>query len=374
MKWIYSLLGLICFVQLHAQNGKTIAYIEQYKDIAIEEMIRSGVPASITLAQAVLESQSGESPLVKRSNNHFGIKCKTEWTGAKTYHDDDAKGECFRVYDNPAASFKDHSDFLRTRANYQFLFKLNPTDTEAWAKGLKKAGYATAPTYAQKLMKIVKDYQLDQYNTLALARMSNSQPNDYNTQVLAQTDRARDLVSSNTNNNSTIKGAEALGTSQEIKKQEPIADNEPASETYIPTEQKNNSQKAKYGHYNFPESVFAINNTSVILAKAGTSLLAIANQHNISLAKILQYNDLEETDIISEDQLIYLEKKPKKGEQDFYITKAGETLFEIAQLNGVRLENLLQYNNHLNKKAIPTPGTKVFLKMPLTGKTTPNRK
>ena len=99
MKLTVTIIGLILFFQLHAQNSKTVAYIDQYKEIAINEMIRSGVPAAITLAQAVLESQSGESDLVKRSNNHFGIKCKPEWTGARTYHDDDAKGECFRVYD-----------------------------------------------------------------------------------------------------------------------------------------------------------------------------------------------------------------------------------------------------------------------------------
>lgn len=371
MKWLFSLVGFVCFAQMHAQNSKTIAYIEQYKDIAIEEMIRSGVPASITLAQAVLESQSGESPLVKRSNNHFGIKCKTEWTGAKTYHDDDAKGECFRVYDNPAASFKDHSDFLRTRAHYQFLFKLDPTDTEAWAKGLKKAGYATAPTYAQKLLKIVKDYQLDQYNNIALARLNNPQPAENNSVVAAQSYKSDEAISNTPQTNSYSQTEKPIVVA---KKMEQESDNEPTSETFIPTEQRNNAAKAKYGHFNFPESVFTINNTRVILAKAGTSFLAIANQYNISLAKILQYNELEETDIISEDQLIYLEKKPKKGEQEFYITKAGETLFEIAQLNGVRLENILQYNNHLNKTAVPSPGTKVFLKMPLTGKSTPNRK
>lgn len=374
MKWIFSLVCIICFMQLPAQNGKTIAYIDQYKEIAIEEMIRSGVPAAITLAQAVLESQSGESDLVKRSNNHFGIKCKTEWTGAKTYHDDDAKGECFRVYDNPAASFKDHSDFLKTRAHYQFLFKLSPTDTEGWAKGLKKAGYATAPTYAQKLLKIVKDYQLDQYNTIALARMNNPKPYDNNAQVLTQSLSQKEAATSNSNNSNAILETKAVALIQEIKPQEQYTENEPASETFIPAEQKNKTPKAKYGHYNFPESVFTINNTSVILAKAGTSLLAIANQHNISLAKILQFNELEETDIIAEDQLIYLEKKQKKGEQEFYIAKAGESMLEIAQLNGVRLENLLQYNNHLNKTAYPTPGTKVFLKMPLPSKSTPNRK
>lgn len=152
-----------------AQNPTTQAYVAQYKNIAQEEMRRTGVPASITLAQAIVESQSGTSPLVKRSNNHFGIKCKPEWTGPRTYHDDDERGECFRVYEEATASFRDHSDFLRTRAHYAFLFSLDPTDYRAWSHGLKKAGYATAPTYPAKLIKVIEDYQLYTYDTLPVS-------------------------------------------------------------------------------------------------------------------------------------------------------------------------------------------------------------
>ncbi|RYZ47731.1 MAG: N-acetylmuramoyl-L-alanine amidase, partial [Chitinophagaceae bacterium] len=118
-------------------------YIDKYKDIAMAEMARTGVPASITLAQGIHESGAGTSDLVQRSNNHFGIKCKTEWTGEKVYHDDDARGECFRKYDDPFTSYKDHSDFLRARKHYASLFDLDPQDYEGWAYGLKKAGYAT---------------------------------------------------------------------------------------------------------------------------------------------------------------------------------------------------------------------------------------
>lgn len=353
MKLSVSLVLLLLFFQLHAQNSKTVAYIDQYKEIAINEMIRSGVPAAITLAQAVLESQSGESDLVKRSNNHFGIKCKPEWTGARTFHDDDAKGECFRVYDNPEASFKDHSDFLRTRAHYQFLFNLSPTDTEAWAKGLKKAGYATAPTYPQKLIKIIKDYQLDQYNSIALARMKNPALPIIETKPIVATPSEK--------------------TSAIIQDKE--SDSEATeSETYIPAVKKNNDQQnSKYGHLNYPEGLFTINNTGVLLAKAGTSLLAIANQYNISLSKLLLYNDLTEVDILKEDQLIYIERKQKKGENEFHIVKKGETLNDISQLTGVRLESILLYNKW-NRSTLPTPGSKVYLKSPVETKTTPNKK
>lgn len=353
MKLIVTVVGLMLFFQINAQNSKTVAYIDQYKETAINEMIRLGVPAAITLAQAVLESQSGESDLVKRSNNHFGIKCKPEWTGARTFHDDDAKGECFRVYENPEASFKDHSDFLKTRAHYRFLFSLSPTDSEAWAKGLKKAGYATATTYPQKLIKIIKDYQLEQYNSIALARIKNS------TSPIIET--------TPTLSTPTEKVSTAI--------QEKESDTEiNESETYIPTAKKSNDlSSSKYGHLNYPDGLFTINNTGVVLAKSGTSLLAIANQYNISLSKLLLYNDMKEVDILKEDQLVYIERKQKKGENEFHIVKKGETLNEISQLTGVRLESILLYNKW-NKSSLLTPGSKVYLKSQAESKTTPNKK
>jgi flagellum-specific peptidoglycan hydrolase FlgJ len=167
MKQPILLILILCMtIQIGwAQNNPTtIAYISQYKAIAMKEMKRTGVPASITLAQAILESNSGESNLAKNHNNHFGIKCKSDWTGAKAYQDDDAKQECFRAYDAAEVSFKDHSNFLKNRPNYVDLFLLDPVDDTAWAYGLKKAGYATASDYPKKLLKIIDDYELAQYN------------------------------------------------------------------------------------------------------------------------------------------------------------------------------------------------------------------
>ena len=133
----------------YSQSAASInEYINNYKELAIKEEIRTGVPAAITLAQGILETNAGQCDLVKASNNHFGIKCKSGWTGATVFHDDDAKGECFRSYNNAEESYRDHSDFLKTRPNYTFLFNLDPTDYEGWAKGLKKAGYATNPAYS----------------------------------------------------------------------------------------------------------------------------------------------------------------------------------------------------------------------------------
>ena len=149
-------------------NSFTVAYIGNYKDIAIDKMVNYNIPASITLAQGILESGNGLSTLAKKSNNHFGIKCHSGWKGKKVYHDDDKRGECFRKYDNPEGSFNDHSIFLTGRGRYEFLFDLEPDDYKGWAKGLKKAGYATDRKYPKKLIAFIENFELYEYDELVL--------------------------------------------------------------------------------------------------------------------------------------------------------------------------------------------------------------
>jgi LysM repeat protein len=168
----YTLCGLLwCFavIFLHAQtlrrNSTYEAYIQKYKDVAIHEMRQYHIPASITLAQGLLESGAGQGTLARKSNNHFGIKCADNWTGRRVYHDDDARGECFRAYSDPKDSYADHSRFLRNRSRYSALFELKLTDYKGWAHGLKKAGYATDPRYATRLIDIIETYELYRYDT-----------------------------------------------------------------------------------------------------------------------------------------------------------------------------------------------------------------
>jgi len=144
-------------------TDKVAIYIHKYKAIAQYEMQKSGIPASITLAQGILESGAGNGDLTKRANNHFGIKCHN-WPGEKVYHDDDKKGECFRKYNHPSESFKDHSNFLTSRGRYASLFQLNKKDYKGWAKGLRKAGYATDPKYPSKLISLIERYNLNDYD------------------------------------------------------------------------------------------------------------------------------------------------------------------------------------------------------------------
>lgn len=166
---IFSLFCLFLALQLALSqsiswNQRYQDYFDQYKDVAVEQMLKYHIPASITLAQGVLESGAGRSELATRANNHFGIKCNG-WTGRKSYHDDDERNECFRAYDNVYESYQDHSIFLTTSKRYSSLFQLKLTDYKGWAKGLKACGYATSPTYATKLIEIIQLYKLYQYDT-----------------------------------------------------------------------------------------------------------------------------------------------------------------------------------------------------------------
>lgn len=346
MKKLFLIIGFCCSLKVQAQQGKGYTYINRYKDIAIAEMQRTGVPAAITLAQGILESQYGESELCKKSNNHFGIKCKTEWNGEKTYHDDDVKHECFRVYPNAEASFKDHSDFLKNRPYYTSLFELSPTDVEGWCFGLKKAGYATEKDYPQKLLKIINDYNLSQYN--------------YTANTLTQTGSLTENTSGSSAAASNQYTQHAIFESANSKKAV-IADNSVAIAT---------SGTPANSINNYPDGIFTINHTKVIYAKAGTSLLLLANQFDLPLIKLFEFNDMEDIAVLPADKLIFIEKKLKKGASDFHIVIKGESIYDISQKEGVRLENLLSFNN-ITRDMQPIPGEKIYLRYsaPVTPKT-----
>ncbi len=364
MKRLLFLLALMVSSILHAQREKAENYVSTYKDLAIEEMQRTGVPASITLAQGILESQYGESDLVKTSNNHFGIKCKTEWTGAKTYHDDDTKKECFRVYPTAEDSYKDHSNFLMTRDWYAFLFKLDPADDTGWAYGLKKAGYATEKDYPQKLLKLINDYQLHQYSLMALGKITNSNTNS----TVAKNTKKQRIINLNDIEATVAVNPESIAPKSYIAATEPEekaeADAVEKKQAVSVTENKKISS--------YPKTPFTINHTKVIYAEAGTSLLSIANEYNIALSKLFDFNELNEMDILNNDQLIFLEKKLKKGATDLHIVKADETLPDISQTEGVRLESLLEYNK-LKKDAKLHEGDKIYLRT-ITGNTSASAK
>lgn len=352
-----KILMLICSVLLMSRvfaqpTEKGINYMNAYKEIAINEMLRTGVPASITIAQGMLESQYGESNLSVQSNNHFGIKCKTEWTGKKVYHDDDSKGECFRVYNTVAESYKDHSDFLANRPYYTSLFQLDPLDYEAWARGLKKCGYATETDYPLMLIKIINDYNLNQLSLIATQKKNAGSTVQESTAAISKPDS---II--NKNNSITAPVENEVDTAEEaaIKKE---------AEAMVASKKTDTVKKKS----EYPDSVFTINHTRVIYVHAGTALLALANKYNISFERLLDFNDLEEQDILNADNLIFLEKKMKKGASDFHIVQSDETLHTVCQKEGVRMDNILEYNN-LTKKSAINVGQKILLRTALPNST-----
>jgi LysM repeat protein len=347
---------LFCFITvvvLSQVDTKVADYVAKYKEIAIKEMQRTGVPASITLAQGILESQNGESDLAKRSNNHFGIKCKPEWTGGRTYHDDDEKGECFRTYENVEQSYADHSDFLKNRPYYTFLFKLDPTDYEGWAKGLKKAGYATSPTYAQQLITLIQKFNLQEYTLIALQRGKEQQKEmfAYSSEEKASNTPVVTALQTLADTNKPAEKVQVVSTS--------VISNDRNSKEDVESKP---APVVLYDAAVYPGSPFTINSTKVILAKEGTSLLALANEFGISYKNLLEFNEMDDhTDILGFDQLIFLARKPKKGSKDLHIVEKKETMLVIAQKEGVQLEALLAYNR-IPKGRQPVQGERIYLK------------
>ncbi|TAL40373.1 MAG: LysM peptidoglycan-binding domain-containing protein [Chitinophagaceae bacterium] len=311
-----------------------IAYINTYRDIAISEMQRTGVPAAIKLAQGIHETEAGSSMLVKKSNNHFGIKCKTEWTGETVSHTDDAPNECFRKYNSAIDSYKDHSDFLKNSARYAQLFNLDPTDYKSWAWGLKKAGYATNTRYPQIIIKLIEDYHLEDYTLIALGKMK---PSDayFVKQEMKQDDQTAE--------------AKFIETKTEVSAKEP----DPSTVLY--KEEKGEPQTI------YPDGEFKINETRVIYASKGTSYLSIAEKYNLPLARVFEFNDMKEQEVVDKDQLIYIMRKRKTGNNEQHIVKTGETLFDIAQVQAIRMESLLEYNN-LKPGMKPAAGTVLYLR------------
>lgn len=326
IKIFIALLLLSVSLITSAQYAETVTgYIANYRELAIHEMQRTGVPAAIKLAQGIYETAAGTSDLVLRSNNHFGIKCKSNWTGESVSHDDDARGECFRKYPSPEDSYKDHSDFLKFNQRYAALFKLDPTDYEGWAYGLKTAGYATNPKYSLALIKLIEDYNLQDYTLIAMGKIIS-----------------KEIIGDMANTTGIKKTGNANTVSQ-------------VSVPVATVTEKNI----------YPEGEFRLNETKVFFAKKGTSFLAIANEFNVDLSKIFEFNELPKSEEVNEDQLIYLQRKRKTGKDDYCTVLPGESLHYIAQKQAIRLESLLELN-WLKGDEKPAPGESLSLKKKAT--------
>ncbi len=301
---VFIFLALLIGWQIFGQQSDREAYIDKYKDIAIAEMERAGIPASIKLAQGLLESGAGSSTLAKRANNHFGIKCGSQWKGKTYYKEDDdydADGKliksCFRSYRNADASYIAHSEFLRDpnkNYRYGFLFRLDPRDYKAWAKGLKKAGYATSPTYATNLINIIERHKLNRFDRMLPGTIEDAGPPE-------------EL---------------ALGIQR-------------------------------------------VNDVKMVLATGGETPSDIALRTGVSISRILKYNERINgpNQELRKNERVFLQRKRAnfRGKKKFHYVKGSESMFTIAQRYGLRLDKLYR-KNRMSAGQEPAPGSQIKIR------------
>ena len=306
VKHIRESLILACFVMVaittNAQRRQASynSYIKQYAPLAVEQMKQHNVPASITLAQGLLESGAGLSTLSTKSNNHFGIKCGTGWRGRSVRANDDAPNECFRAYRKVEDSYEDHSLFLVGNQRYASLFKLKKTDYKGWARGLKKAGYATDPSYANKLITIIEIYDLYKYDNDGMSKR------------------------------------EAKKWQKLLKKKPWLAN---------------------------PHDVYIANGLAYVVARDGDTFQLLGGEFEISWKKLVKFNDLQRDYTLEEGDVIYLKEKNKNTVADviYHEVREGDSMHSISQIYGVRLKTLYKPNSMANDH-IPEVGERVWLK------------
>ncbi|MFT5336270.1 MAG: LysM repeat protein [Luteibaculaceae bacterium] len=289
-------------------------YVNKWKEVAMQNMVDHGVPSSITLAQGILESGNGNSDLTKRANNHFGIKCH-KWNGPRVYHDDDEKGECFRKYSNGDQSYEDHSVFLTSQPRYNFLFDLKKDDYKGWAKGLKKAGYATNPKYPKLLITIIEEEGLDNFDKMVL------------------------------------KG-DFKGRTKGPKEEEPTIKEGPHFEEtgedlvfVLQRQIKRHPNRIKY-----------------IEAKEADDVETLARELGLGPWQITRYNDISKDYAFSAGEIVFIQPKRRKGKEKVHVVKSGENLRDISQIYGVKIKRLLKFNEKESESWQPAVGEEIKLR------------
>lgn len=308
-----------------AQRDEDIrTYIEQYKNIAIEEMVRFGIPASITIAQGIHESTAGKSKLALNSNNHFGIKCHKDWNGNGYHHDDDAPQECFRVYDKPEDSYRDHSQFLLSRGWYKPLFNLSKTDYNGWAYGLKKAGYATNPKYPEVLIGIIEKYQLYHLDTISSSGNHSVVP--CGTQCVINGTRA--VIYNDSLPIENLCGCCGISTSN----------------LYLFND-ADIRLSFKKGDVLFIEPKRTKGNDCSYTISETITYRLLSQKLGIQLAALLRYNgDKEDRLLIKDESISLCEKEKVLNKSTIHIVRKGDSLYTIARQHNVSITELKRMN------------------------------
>jgi len=309
-----------CIAQSPSKRDIYLNYIDIYATVAIREMNQFHIPASITLSQGLIESGAGKSEMAVKANNHFGIKCHDGWDGATYSQNDDAPNECFRKYKTAEESFRDHSLFLTQRTRYASLFKLNITDYKGWANGLKQAGYATNPRYADMLIKVIEDYELSKYDK--------------------------------------FEGMVPL----EIRKKEKVLRNATIYKYYNPGYEQPGIENFTYvADDKSGRKVYINNDILFVYAVKSDSFLSIGSDMNVRAGKLARFNEMKRNEPLIEGQVVYIEKKKLNGIRDTYTVKSFDTWYSISQFTGVETSALKELNPTFGD-VVPIIGTKLSLK------------
>ena len=300
-------------------------YIDTWKEEAVYQMATHGIPASITLAQGILESRDGNSRLAKEGNNHFGIKCHSDWEGKRIFEDDDARNECFRQYRNGRESFDDHSDFLK-KQRYAKLFELEMTDYKGWARGLKECGYATSPEYAKSLIRIIEENNLQQYDEQGVMYAKrNEVPDRKEATPSARLPLAQEKKQSK----------RAANRSTEDRQEITLAGNH---------EVKVSDNRIKY-----------------VVVREGDTRESIAREIDLNVLILNRFNDFGSKTSLKPGDIVYLQPKRTKAAQDEHLAVEGDSWFSISQKHGIKLKQLCKLNGAGPDTPI-APGTRVVMK------------
>lgn len=292
-----------------------IIYISKYKQAAIDKMHQYKIPASITLSQGILESGAGSSYLATNGNNHFGIKCGSDWNGDTILKDDDAKNDCFRKYNSVEDCYNDHSKFLTEKSRYANLFTFDLNDYKKWANGLQESGYATSNSYATKLIKIIEDYELFNYDKIE----NINNPNN----IIEEEDVPYDVSKTNT----------YIIADKELKPYQKIGS----------------------------RTIFLNNHTRFLIARKTDTFTNIGKDISSEEWLLVRYNDVKKGTKVKEGDIVYIETKRKKTFAKTHIVKQGDTPHSISQIYAIKLKYLLKYND-IDENEILEPGTEILLR------------
>ena len=320
LSFLYSCKAYKPLVSSSTPDQSVQDYVNLYWDLAVSEMKRTGIPASITLAQGIIESDCGHSTLAREANNHFGIKCHDNWTGPTFTHNDNKRNECFRKYSRAAESFYDHSDFLKSVSRYSFLFSLNSTDYKAWAHGLKKAGYATNPDYPNMLIRTIEENNLWNFDRGYIA--ANLPPH------ITDTVKVRVINHSGDSTKKTIK----------------FSNGNPAVSAHL-------------------QRVLENNRIQYIIVKDGDTREKLENEFQLLRWELSKYNELKNDFQLIPGQILYIQPKRDKAEpgKEYYNTVEGDTMYFISQRFGIKLKRLYEMNR-MDEGTEPEGGKKIWLR------------